>query len=283
VCDALLRAGQFEEVIALGEKGLAYLAGAPDPETEALAHHIVGAAMLHTARPLAEGEAHLLAAARLAEANHLPEIAARARFGLGGLTAQRGDLAGAVRHFEDAVELSQAAGEQFHEIVGHNNAAYHAVLLGDLPAAHRHIERGLALAEERALAVTHQWLYSTRGELALAEKDWEAAEDWLRRGLAAAEHYHNAEMAATYYANLGLAARGRGNQEQALALLNEARARLAHSPEQIKVDLWLAETHAERGEADQARDALCRAEAKLAGGERGRLRDWAERLRGQLA
>jgi tetratricopeptide (TPR) repeat protein len=283
VCDALLRAGSFEDAIRWGKQGLALLEAEPDPETEALAHHSLGAAMLHTGRPLTDGEAHLLSAARLADANHLPEIAARARFGLGGLTAQRGDLAGAVQRFEEAVALSAAAGDQFHEIIGHNNAAYHAALLGDLTAAHSHIEAGLALAEARALPVTHQWLFSTRGEIALAENDWAAAEDWLTRGLAAAERYGNAEMAATYRANLGLAARGRGDGERALALLAEARALVANSPEQIKIDLWLGETHLALGAPEMAREALCRAEAGLIKfGERGRLRAWAERLREQL-
>jgi tetratricopeptide (TPR) repeat protein len=283
LCDALLRAGQFDDVIRWGEHGLSLLKAEPGPETEALAHRILGAAMPHTGRPLADGEAQLLAAARLAEANQLPEIAARARFGLGGLIAQRGNLAGAVRYFEEAVVLSAAAGDQFHEIEGHNNAAYHVVLLADLPNAHDHLEAGLALAETRDLTVTRWWLFSTRGELALAEKQWEAAEAWLQRDLAAAERFHNAEMAATYRANLGRAARGRGDLGRALALLNEARAPVANSPGQVKIDLWLSETYLAQGETDLAREALGRAEAEMAGAERGRLRAWAEQLREQLA
>jgi uncharacterized protein HemY len=157
------------------------------------------------------------------------------------------------------------------------------VLLGDLSKAHRYIEAGLALAKERALGVTHQWLFSTRGELALAEREWETAEAWLKRGLAEAEHYHNTEMAATFRANLGLAARGRGDRVRAVALLNEARDLLVNSPEQIKVDLWLSETLLAQGETELARQALCRAETGLAAGERGRLRAWADQLREQLA
>jgi tetratricopeptide (TPR) repeat protein len=84
LADALLRAGQFEEVLQWARRGLVFLETDSDPEAEAMAHHVLGAAILHLRRPLAEGEAHMLKAAQLAEAHRLPEIAARARFGLGG-------------------------------------------------------------------------------------------------------------------------------------------------------------------------------------------------------
>ena len=45
------------------------------------------------------------------------------------------------------------------------------------------------------------------GEVALAEKQWDEAEDWFRRGLAETEQLGNPEMAANDLANLGLIAR----------------------------------------------------------------------------
>jgi tetratricopeptide (TPR) repeat protein len=282
LCDAYLRAGRFAEVVAWAERGLAFLEREEDPGTKALAHHILGAAALHARRPLAEAERHMLEAARLADENQLPEIAARCRFGLGNVLAQRGDLAGALRRYQEAIPLCQAAGDSFHEILAHNNTAYHALLLGDLASAHAHIQTALRLADERALAVMDQWLYSTRGEIALAEKEWDAADDWFRRGLAEAEKQGNPEMIATYRANLGLAARGRGDYTGALNLLESARASAPASPLQAQVDLWLTELHLERGALDSADESLRRAEAYLAGEERERLRAWAGRLRKAL-
>lgn len=213
LADALLRAGRFEEVLHWAERGLGYLDGAADPETQALAFHVIGAARLHAGHPPEEVERYHTDAARLAEAHHLPAIAARSRFGLGNVAAQRGDLVGALQAFCEAIKLAQAAGDHFHEILGHNNVAYHALLLGDLITAHEQIEIGLALAEARALYIVRQWLYSTRGQIALAEKRWDEAKDWFRRGLAEAERHANPEMTASYHANLERVGQGRTGPE----------------------------------------------------------------------
>jgi tetratricopeptide (TPR) repeat protein len=156
--------------------------------------------------------------------------------------------------------------------VGHNNASYHAILLGDLAAARHHVQIGLALAEELALPITHQWLFSTSGEIALAEQKWEEAETWFTRGLAEAERYGNPEMAAGCRANLGLAARGRGDLDQALVLLEEARQMAPALQLKTQIDLWLADLYLQRGERAAAREALARAEAQLGDERRERLR-----------
>jgi DNA-binding SARP family transcriptional activator/uncharacterized protein HemY len=277
--DTHLRAGHFDEVVRWAEKGFIYINADSDPSARAFAEHLLGAAMLHAKRSMAEAEKHLLEAARLATENNLPEVATRSRFGLGNLLAQRGDLAGALRTYLEVIPLAQTAGDQFHEVLAHNNAAYHALLLGDRATAHEHIEMGLALAEARALYVPRQWLYSTRGEIALAEQQWAEAEDWFKRGRAEAEKHDNPEMAATYRANLGLAARGRGDLDSALMLLETAR-QMAPAPHlQTQIDLWLTELYLERGERTAADEALTRAETQSAGSEQSRLHAWAERLR----
>lgn len=74
--------------------------------------------MLHARRPLSEAERYLTEAARFAIEHHLPEVAARSRFGLGGVLAQRGNLAEAVRSYQQAIALAQEAGDQSHEILG---------------------------------------------------------------------------------------------------------------------------------------------------------------------
>jgi ATP/maltotriose-dependent transcriptional regulator MalT len=128
-------------------------------------------------------------------------------------------------------------------------------------------------------------LYSTRGEIALAEHQWDEAESWFKRGLAETEHYGNLEQAANYRANLGLAARGRGDLDSALTLLETARtsaAGLTAPHLQTQIDLWLAELYLERGERAAAGEALARAEARLAGGERKRLTSQMSNLKSQI-
>lgn len=285
LAESYILAGRPDETMRWVEKSLTYLNAEEDPAAHAWAYFLLGTSLLQAQGSMGEAEMHLVEAARLATKHHLPEIAARSRFELGNLLAERGDLPRALQSYRDSIALAQEAGEHFQEVLGHNNVAYHAFLLGDLAAAREHVETGLALAERRALRMPLQYLYSTRGEIALAEQQWAEAEEWFTRGLAEAEWTGNLKQTANYRANLGLAARGRGDLDSALVLLEEARvaaATLVAPHLQTQIDLWLAELYLERGERTAADEALTRAEARLAGGERGRLQAWAERLREQV-
>lgn len=284
VANVLLAGARYDEVGAWVERA-GDLGTDPDAETRSLAQYLRGAARAQADVATLSDEANVAGLeemARLAVAEGLPALASRARFGLGIVLAMRGDLPGAVAAFETAAEQARAAGSPFYETTARNNAGYHALLLGDLPAARAHVAAGLALAQRYELALPLVWLYSTRGEIALAEGNWDGAEGWFRRGLAEAQRQGNREQAATYKANLGLAARGRGDRDGALAGLEEARVEAAALPApflQAQVDLWLAETHAARGDTVAADAALVRAEARLADAPFGRLRDWTARLR----
>ncbi|HBY97824.1 MAG TPA: hypothetical protein DEP84_28435 [Chloroflexi bacterium] len=278
--------GRTDDVVGWVQQGLAFLDVEADPAAHAQAHFLLATARLVTEPSLGEAEVHLAEAVRLASEHDLIDMAARSRFELGNLLAQRGDLAGALQAFRDSIALARAAGNQLQEILGHNNTAYHALLAGDLAAAQEHIETGLALAEARALRLPLVWLYSTRGEIALAEKEWAEAEEWFNRGVAEAERRGNLNQVANYQANLGLAARGRGDLDGALMLLEAARAsveRLTAPHLQTQIDLWLVELYLERGEDAAAKQALTRAEVRLVGGERARLQAWVEQLRGVQA
>jgi tetratricopeptide (TPR) repeat protein len=283
LCDACLQAGKFEDVVRWVELDIARRVAENDPETEAYAHHLLGAAYLHSDRSLTEAERHMVAAARLAGDHRLPHILGRSRFGQGNILAQRGDTAGAVAAYREAIPMCRAGNDLFHEIMGHNNLAYHSMLLGDLDTAHEHIERAIALAEERAFPSTAQWLYSTRGEIALAEQRWEEADAWFRRGLAEVEKLNNREMHASYRANLGLAARGKGDWASAVALLEAARQDAPVVHQKARIDLWLAETYAQQGDRAAALAALDRAEAQFQPADRAALRLEAERLRARLS
>ncbi|MBI3241505.1 MAG: AAA family ATPase [Chloroflexi bacterium] len=277
------RAAHFAEMAAAHALTLAATAEAVDFYRRALAFEPTPVRELGLGRALyrkgdlAEGCTVLESAQRAFESRGDARGAAQACIALCDALLRAGHFAEVIQWGERVLAFLET-----EPIMAHNNAAYHAALLGDLPAAHRHIQSGLKLADERELAVTHQWLYSTRGEIALAEKQWDVAEDWFRRGRTEAERHANPEMVATYRANLGLAARGRGDLDRALTLLTEARASVPNSHQQTQIDLWLTELHLERGEPASADDVLTRAEARLASDERGRFRAWAERLREQF-
>jgi tetratricopeptide (TPR) repeat protein len=277
--DSYLRAGHIDEVLRWAASRPGDFAPGVEPAAQAFAYHLIGAALLHARRPLDEAEHHLQAGARLAAEHDLLEVYARCQFGLASVRAQRGDLAGAVDAYRKVVDLARAGGDVFHEALAHNNAAYHALLLGDLPAAHAHVAAGLALAEARGLDVLQQWLFSTRGEIALAERQWEAAENWFERGLAEAERFDNPEMSATYRANLGLVSRGRGRLPEARRRLEAARQSAPDNVLRARINLWLAEVALDLGDQAGALSALERAEVRLTGGGHTALQEWAERVR----
>src|SRR5260221_13604694 len=112
---------------------------------------------------------HTSSKLQLAQTAQYLELRATISVELGNVYAQQGDPARAVKACEEAVRLARRAKDRFQEILGHNNAAYYALLQGNLEWAQEHITIGLALAEKHAVAVPRQWLYSTQGELALAQ------------------------------------------------------------------------------------------------------------------
>ena len=182
--------------------------------------------------------------------------------------------------YKAGLSLLQAARNHYVEVFAHNSVAYHAMLTGDLTTAHQHIEMGLTLIEEHVLAWPHQFLYCTRGEIALAEGALDEAESWLNRALIEAKSSKNEVQAANIHAKLGLLARKRGHLDAALTFLTDTHNALTNGTHlQTQIDLWLAELHLERGEPTAAKEALSRAEQRLSGSERKGLQAWARRVR----
>ena len=277
ISETLFPQGRFDEGREWIEKGIAFMADEGDSESHAMAHLLLGYGQ--------DAEKHLNEATAHAVESHLPDIAARSQFILGNQRAERGDLPNAIKAFKESIRFSQVAGDEYQEILGYNNLAYHALLAGDLAAAHENVDQGLARADARAIRLPLQYLYSTRGEIALAEKQWDEAETWFQRGLAEAKANGNAEVTAGYHAKLAQVARGRGNLDGALMLLESAResASQVNAPFlQAQIELWLTELYLQRGERSAASRALARADAKLDGARFDRLKHWAERLRGNL-
>jgi tetratricopeptide (TPR) repeat protein len=206
---------------------------------------------------------------------------ARSCFELGNVRAIRGERELALETFLKATVLAQQAGDPFQEALGHNNAAYNALHIGKLTIAREHIEAGLAVAEMHQLVLPYQWLYSTRGELAMAEGNYAEAESWFRRGLVETERLGNRRQAANYQVNLGLVAWGQGDLERAALLLEEACEQIEQLSApylSAQTSLWLAEIYWERGEHIAALQAIARVKTKLEKSEYRHLQAWMQRL-----
>ncbi len=282
-----LPAGRPEVAIEWAEQALSALANLDpiDVALEARARLMLGTSQRYAGYPLHEAQAHLQHAIAQAQTHNLANLMGGCQFELGNILAQRGDLPAALVAFSDSIERAEAVGDHYQAVLSCNNAAYNAVLAGNREAAHRFIERGLALAETWALRLPLQYLYSTRGEIAMSEGSWDAATTWFERGMLEAAAHDNAAQVANYRANLALAARGREDVDEALALLRTAstEAAMLTAPFlQTQIDLWLAETWHMHGDALAARTALERAQKRLEGSEQGWLNSWAAQVANYL-
>jgi DNA-binding SARP family transcriptional activator len=278
--------GTGEQVVAWAKRSLGVLSETIEPALQARSYFLLGAGLSQLEQQLDDAEQYLTTAGQIAEAHGVADMIGATQFELGNLLARRGNLSGAVKAFQRAVDLAACGTDIWPAVLAHNNAAYHAMLAGDNATAHTHVEHGLRLAEEHELDVPKQWLYSTKGEIALAEQRWDDAEQWLTMGLPWAQRFNNQAQIATYQANLGLVARGRGDLDSAVLQIEQARELVStlHTPHlQIQIDLWLTELYHERGEATAARSALERAEQRLVGNGYQRLAARAAELRCELS
>jgi|GEM_PF-258187 len=256
------------------QRALSEIGPDDDPEVQIGALLLLGTVRLDTGQSLLEAEDHIQEAVRLSQGYARSDLLASSHFVRGKLLAQRGDLEGAVAAFRESSTLAHLAGDPWQEVLGYNNAAYHALLLGDLQAARTQIDAGLAVLEAHALHGPRQWLYSTRGEIALAEQQWDEAETWFRNGLAIAEQDDNRVQTVNYHANLALVARGRGELDAARHLLQTAHSTVLQlqAPElRTQIELWLAEVYHQQGNLALAREILARVMAGLVEGAHQRL------------
>lgn len=281
-----LGAGWIDEVRRWTELSLRYL----DPETDvwghAYAHFLLGAGRLRAGGSALEAaEADLAEAVRLAELHGVQEVAMVARFELGNALAERGDLPGAIALYEQTAGLARVARDPNQQLLALNNLAYHTMLAGDTAAALRSIDEALALADQYGLGMAREYLLSTRGEIELADGRWTEAEEFFNASQVEAQGHNNVAHIAKCRANLGLVARGRGDLDSALILLEEAAelaAPLTARYMQAQIDLWLTEVYLDRGERAAAAGTLGRAEARLAGSHYRRLIELSRKLRAAL-
>jgi DNA-binding SARP family transcriptional activator len=283
----LIPQGRYGEVIELARALLA------DGHAERWhAFFLWGTALSLEGADLAEAALRLGEAERIVAAQPDPDPVALAqvRFELGSVAAQQGDLPRAVAYYHEALAVADGAADDQSQLDGaltwrilaRNNLAYHLLLLGDLGAAGRYADEGVALAEERGAIGMQPYLCSTSGEIALARGDLDGAEAAFTAGLDLAERLHIPERVAGITANLGLLALRRGHAALAIHRLSAALATAdalgtRHLAAQVRV--WLAPLLPPA----EARAALAEARAIAESGGRQRLQEEIARAEAALA
>jgi tetratricopeptide (TPR) repeat protein len=238
-----------------------------------------GTALSLEGADLAGAEEHLMRAASFCRGTTNLVVLAQVEFELGSLLAQRGNLPGAVEHYRQALQLTEnretSVAVERRTLV-HNNLAYHLLLLED-PEAEAQAQAGMHLAKENGLLGLQTYLYSTLGEIALARKDYAAAEAAFNAGLEIARQLSMPERITGLTANLGLVARELGQTSLAIHRLSTAMAQadsLGILQLSAQIRLWLVPLLP----GEEAHAQLAEARAIAASSGRKRLLEEADRM-----
>ena len=150
-----------------------------------------------------------------AQKHALPELAG-AQFELANARAERGDLRGAVALYAETAETGarsprpQPRGPGAQQPRLSPDAARRD---GRGGGAHR---AAFHLSDAFGLTMACEYLYSTRGEIVIAEGRWDEAEEWINPSLAESQPRNNVAHVAKCRANLARIAQGRGDLDAAL-------------------------------------------------------------------
>lgn len=279
LAQSLLPQARFVEAIALATR----VQASEDKNNVVSAELIVGTALSLEGADLAGAAQHLRQAESLCVGGADLAGLVHAKFELGGIAAQQGNLQQAVGLYREALaiaESSQAPAALTWHILAYNNLAYHLHLMGD-STAQDYARAGLALAQEKGVLNTQTYLLSTLGEIALAASNVDTAEKYFSEGLALAERLSMPERIAGINANLGRVAVQRGQTTLAIYRLSTALASAdllgtLHLAAQIR--LWLAPLLPPA----EARARLAEARTLAESGGRRRLLEDVARLETQL-
>ncbi|HEY1389327.1 MAG TPA: AAA family ATPase [Ktedonobacterales bacterium] len=281
-----LARNQFEDIVTWVERARGYLPYDEDPVLpHVLSAYLMGGHLRGTGQSLEAAIAQLNEALLGAIKGNMVELLPGILLELGTVVAHTGESTSAIRCFNELIAIAHTIGDYFHEALGYHNLAATALQVGDLPMARNAIEAGMRLARSRAVYLVNQWLFATRGELAMAERRWREAETWFARGLAEAERHDNIVQSAHIQANMGLVAFERGEVDHAITLLETTHTRLTRESARyllITIDLRLIEIEVKVGRQDVAKLILNRAQDLLRGSDYAALHGWADRLRSLL-
>jgi MalT-like TPR region len=239
----LMPQARYAEVIELAEQ----VGGSCTPASAVTAELLWGTALSLEGASLEEAAVHLQNAENLWRQNPTsdPSSLSQILFEFGNVRAQQGEIAQAVELYRQSLKTaeqvqSDSALEQ--RILALNNLAYHLYLLDD-PTARKYGQAGLELAQEKGVLGLQTYLYSTLGEINLAQGDLAQAESYFEHGLALAGRFSIQERVAGLTANLGLVAAQRGETALAIHQLSAALGQAdalgtRHLSAQVRI--WLA-------------------------------------------
>ena len=277
---------QGEQVLHWAERILVASAESDDIELQATAEYLMAAGKLYSRHAMAEADAHYREATRLASENNLDsDIAIQTWFGWGNLSVQCGEYTLARSKFERTLALTRTTGNIYFESLCYNNLAYATLLDGDVAAARTTVDSGLDFIEANQLLRPRQYLYSTRGEVALAEHELDVAESWFDRAIEEARVYDNETHAINVRAHLGRVALARGDSDRAEQLLTGALDAIPTDSAiylRTQIALWLADLFLKRNENATAQQYLNEAQKKLAGSGRMAQQRAADRISERL-
>lgn len=275
-----------EKVLDWAERISSNLGDIENVESRATVQFLIAQGKFHTVQDMTEPIAHFAAATQLATEHQInSNIALQSWFGWGNLAVQCGDFVAAQEKFQRALALAQASQNIYFEALSYNNLGYAVLLADDLATARSTIETGLDFVNRYELMQPRQYLYTTRGELALADGEFDAAERWFERGIEEAQRYENAIHLINIRANLGRVALALGDLDQAEELLTTARRAIPQTSAQhlqLQIDLWLAELYLRRQELAAAQRVLTAVQQQLAGSQRKALQAKADQIAEQL-
>ena len=237
---------RFAEAIAVAKK----LRESGPPELAVCAEFTWGAGLgIESAHPV-EAEYHLREAERLLREQtgifETKVALAHIKYHLGGVLGQQGRHRDALILFREVLNLlerGEGTLDILRNIMLYNYLAYYSYLLDDLSSASLYAQAGIKLAQEKGSLSHLPYLYSTSGEIALANGHLDAAEKYFRDGLTLAKQTPIPERIAGLTANLGLVAKARGQIDEARDQLQQA-LQLAEPVEnhhlEVRIRIWLA-------------------------------------------
>jgi DNA-binding SARP family transcriptional activator len=218
------------------------------PELAPCAEFVWGASLgVESAHPV-EAEHHLREAERLLHEQKLAFVSkvtpVQIKYSLAGAFGQQGQSLKAIEQFRETLDIMDHSDDKLdilRNIMLYNNLAYHLHLVGD-PSAEMYLEKGIKLAQERGSLSHLPYLYSTSGEIALAQGDLDTAEKYFSDGLALAKQIPIPERIAGMTANLGLVAKQRGDLVLACKQLKTALELvkpLGNHHLEVRIRIWL--------------------------------------------
>jgi len=249
-------------------------------------HRLLGAALAMEGSDLSSAEHHLQEAVVAHRLTDTMSDLCATLFELGNVAAQRGELEHALELYQEAARKAELAHMHYFLALAHNNFAYHSLLLGKLEDAWQALAEGKKLAERYELFGALMHLSSTQGEIHLYLGEWQAATETLHYSLILAEELGNLERQAGNRAGLALAARGQGNLEGALRLLEEALTLLTEQGYwhlRTRIQLWLAETLLAGGNVRPASDRAAQNASTSSFAQAGRVEKADRHLKAALA